>query len=108
MDYKETWIIMKSMEIEIPSTKSEKKILQVICHCKTNELNEQGTIFDHVNLEKRINAYLAQETLDSLELFAKAVSQIVTNECDCGAYCYRVEVRDSYNNKVVYERSENL
>lgn len=96
------------MEIEIPSTKNEKKFLQVICHCKTSELNEQGTIFDHVNLEKRINAYLAQETLESLELFAQAVSKIVTNECDCGAYCYRVEVRDRYNNKVVYERSENL
>lgn len=108
MEFKEAWVIMKSFEIEIPSSKNAKRYLQVICHCKTNELNEQGTIFDHVNLEKRINAYLALETLESLELFAKAVSKIVTNECDCGAYCYRVEARDSYNNKVVYERSENL
>jgi hypothetical protein len=108
MEFKETWVIMKSMEIEIPSVKNETRVLQVLCHCKTNELNEQGTIFEHVKLEKRINAYLALETLESLELFAKAVSKIVTNECDCGAYCYRVEVRDSYNNKVVYERSENL
>lgn len=107
MEFKETWVIMKSMEIKVPSTKNEKFLI-VICHCKTHELNSHGTIFDHVNLEKRVNAYLAQETLESLELFAQAVSKIVTNECECGAYCYRVEVRDSYNNKVVYERSENL
>lgn len=108
MNFKETWVIMKSMEIKIPSTKNAQNYLQVICHCKTNELNKHGTIFDHVNLEKRVNAYLAQETLESLELFAQAVSKIVTNECDCGAYCYRVEVRDNCNNKVVYDRSENL
>lgn len=108
MEFKETWVILKSLRIEIPSMKQEKQYINVICHCKTNKLNEEGTIFDHENLEKRINAYIARESIETLELFAKAVSKLVTNECECGAYCYRVEVRDSEKNKVVYERSENL
>ena len=74
----------------------------VTVHCKAKELNAEGMVVDFKNIKDKIHGYLDHGDFNELLPFNPTAENIARWICDQVDKCYRVDVEESRNNKVVY------
>lgn len=75
---------------------------EIIIHCKSNKLNENGMVIDFRYIKniidildhQIINNYIKQPTAENI---AKWLTDNIP-------FCYKIEVKETNNNSVVYEK----
>ena len=74
----------------------------ITVYCKAKELNAEGMVVDFKNIKDKIHGYLDHGDFNELLPFNPTAENIARWICDQVDKCYRVDVEESRNNKVVY------
>ena len=74
----------------------------ITVYCKAKELNAEGMVVDFKNIKDKIHSYLDHGDFNELLPFNPTAENIARWICDQVDKCYRVDVEESRNNKVVY------
>lgn len=77
---------------------------QVIVHCKSQNLNNEGMVTDFTEIKKIVHEKLDHQNLNEILDFNPTTENIAKWICDNVPNCYKVEIKESNNNKAIYEK----
>lgn len=78
----------------------------VTVHCKAKELNEDGMVVDFKHIKDKIHGYLDHGNFNELLPFNPTAENIARWICEQIPNCWKVEVKESNDNKAVYVKEE--
>ena len=78
----------------------------ITVYCKAKELNENGMVIDFKEIKEIVHDYLDHGDLNELLPFNPTAENLAKWVCDQVPHCWKVEVEESKNNIVVYEKDE--
>ena len=76
-------------------------------YCKSRELNAEGMVVDFKDIKEKIHGYLDHGDFNELLPFNPTAENIARWICEQVDHCYRVDIEESRNNKVVYVKDED-
>lgn len=77
----------------------------VIVSCKSEELNQNGMVYDFTHLKEKVHGQLDHQYLNKILAVNPTAENIAKWIADqVGETCYRVEVQESEGNVAVWER----
>ncbi len=76
----------------------------VTVYCCSNELNSDGMVIDFTHIKEKIMSRLDHRNLNEVFDFNPTAENIAKWICDEITTCFKVEVRESEGNTVVYEK----
>ena len=79
----------------------------ITVHCRSRQLNADGMVVDFTRIKEAIQSHLDHQNLNDLLPFNPTAENIARWVCEQVPHCFRVEVQESANNLVVYEREED-
>ena len=74
----------------------------VTVYCKAKELNAEGMVVDFKHIKDKVHGYLDHGDFNELLPFNPTAENIARWICEQVDNCYRVDIEESRNNKVVY------
>lgn len=75
----------------------------VIVYCKSENLNEDGMVFDFTHIKKEISDKLDHQNLNEVLDFNPTAENIAKWIVDTLPLCYKATVIESENNEATYE-----
>ena len=76
----------------------------VTVYCRSKELNEDGMVVDFSRIKDLVEGRLDHRNLNDVLPFNPTAENIARYVCDSVPCCFKVEVRESEGNLVVYEK----
>lgn len=78
----------------------------IVVHCKSDKLNENGMVVDFTEIKRKIEV-LDHANLNSILSFNPTAENIAKWITDNIPHCYKAEVEETDGNKVIYEKDED-
>ena len=75
----------------------------IIVHCKSETLDEDGMVTDFTLIKRNIMSKIDHKNLNEVLDFSPTAENLAKWICDETPNCFKVETRESENNKAVYE-----
>lgn len=94
------------LDYESPCSNLHGHNWNIIVHCKSETLNQNGMIVDFMEIKRIVNK-MDHANLNEMLGFnptAENMAKYLCNEIPC---CYKVEVEETDGNKVTYEKDED-
>ena len=72
--------------------------------CRSHELNEDGMVVDFTHIKQAVTDRLDHKNLNDVLPFNPTAENIARWICEQISSCFKVEVQESENNRVIYEK----
>ena len=76
----------------------------ITVYCRSKELNEYGMVVDFSQIKEVVQGVLDHRHLNDVLPFNPTAENIARWVCEQVPYCFKVEVRESEGNTVIYEK----
>ena len=76
----------------------------ITVYCRSKELNEYGMVVDFSQIKEVVQGALDHRHLNDVLPFNPTAENIARWVCEQVPYCFKVEVRESEGNTVIYEK----
>ncbi|WP_346709940.1 6-pyruvoyl trahydropterin synthase family protein [Phocaeicola salanitronis] len=76
----------------------------ITVYCRSKELNEYGMVVDFSQIKEVVQGMLDHRHLNDVLPFNPTAENIARWVCEQVPYCFKVEVRESEGNTVIYEK----
>jgi len=76
----------------------------ITVYCRSKELNEYGMVVDFSQIKEVVQGMLDHHHLNDVLPFNPTAENIARWVCEQVPYCFKVEVRESEGNTVIYEK----
>lgn len=76
----------------------------IIVYCRCKELNEAGMVVDFSQIKEVVKGQLDHRHLNDVLPFNPTAENIARWVCEQVPHCFKVEVRESEGNTVIYEK----
>ena len=76
----------------------------ITVYCRSKELNEYGMVVDFSQIKEVVQGALDHRHLNVVLPFNPTAENIARWVCEQVPYCFKVEVRESEGNTVIYEK----
>ena len=76
----------------------------ITVYCRSKELNEYGMVVDFSQIKEVVQGALDHRHLNDVLPFNPTAENIARWVCEQVLYCFKVEVRESEGNTVIYEK----
>lgn len=76
----------------------------ITVYCRSKELNEYGMVVDFSQIKEVVQGMLDHRHLNDVLPFNPTAENIARWVCKQVPYCFKVEVRESEGNTVIYEK----
>lgn len=76
----------------------------ITVYCRNKELNEYGMVVDFSQIKEKVKGMLDHRHLNDVLSFNPTAENIARWVCEQVPYCFKVEVRESEGNTVIYEK----
>ena len=78
----------------------------ITVYCRSKELNAEGMVVDFSYIKNVVMQKLDHQNLNDVLPFNPTAENISKWICDQIPHCYKVEIRESEGNTVIYEKEE--
>ncbi len=78
----------------------------ITVYCRSKELNPDGMVVDFAHIKEVVMHKLDHQNLNDVLPFNPTAENIARWICDRIPHCYKVEVRESEGNTVIYEKDD--
>lgn len=76
----------------------------ITVYCRSEKLNDNGMVIDFTEIKEKVKRRLDHKNLNDVLPFNPTAENIAKWVCDNVEHCFKVEVRESEGNTVIYEK----